>query len=108
MEDASLVRRLLLTILMAGVFLGGYYLGRIPGSPDVIAWVGERLPKADEAGAETTRPESEKGVLTSLVDEAVKHVDRIASAVEDADPQGDSPRQETSFRINGKTYRLGE
>lgn len=30
--------KLILLILLAASFLGGYYLGRKPGSPDVIGW----------------------------------------------------------------------
>jgi len=32
------MKRLFLTILLLGVFFGGYCLGRRPGSPDVIGW----------------------------------------------------------------------
>lgn len=32
------MRKLILLILLAASFLGGYYLGRRPGSPDVIRW----------------------------------------------------------------------
>jgi hypothetical protein len=30
------IRRILGIILLLGVFLGGYHLGRLPGSPDLI------------------------------------------------------------------------
>ena len=32
------MRRILRLILMTAVFLGGYYLGRLPGSPDIFAY----------------------------------------------------------------------
>jgi predicted esterase YcpF (UPF0227 family) len=32
------VKRLLALILLTGAFLGGYYLGRLPESPDIFAW----------------------------------------------------------------------
>jgi len=34
------MRRLLRFILMIAVFLGGYYLGRLPGSPDIFGYAG--------------------------------------------------------------------
>lgn len=107
MEDASLVRRLLLTILVTGVFLGGYYVGRIPGSPDVISWVRDRLPQPSEAEAETPDPEGGESILTALVDEARKHADRIAAAVNEAEPKVDRPGPK-AVQIGGRTYRLGE
>ena len=32
------MRKLILFIFLAAIFLGGYYLGRIPGSPDLFSW----------------------------------------------------------------------
>ncbi len=32
------MRRIFRLILMMGIFLGGYYLGRRPGSPDLIGY----------------------------------------------------------------------
>ena len=44
------MRRFLVTILVVGAFLGGYQLGRQPGSPDVIGWAQETDPAVAEAG----------------------------------------------------------
>ena len=30
------MRRLFLTILLSAVFVAGYYVGRLPGSPDIV------------------------------------------------------------------------
>ena len=32
------MKRLISLILLSGAFLGGYYLGRLPNSPDLIGW----------------------------------------------------------------------
>jgi len=34
------MRRLIKTMLLVAVFLGGYYLGGLPGRPDIIGWAG--------------------------------------------------------------------
>lgn len=34
------MRRLIRTMLLVAVFLGGYYLGGLPGRPDIIGWAG--------------------------------------------------------------------
>ena len=34
------MRRLIKTVLLVAVFLGGYYLGGLPGRPDIIGWAG--------------------------------------------------------------------
>jgi len=43
------MRRLLVTILIVGAFLGGYHLGRQPGSPDIFGWAQRNYPAAAEA-----------------------------------------------------------
>ncbi|HUU22641.1 MAG TPA: hypothetical protein VM389_08915 [Phycisphaerae bacterium] len=42
------MRRLLVTILIVGAFLGGYYFGRQPGSPDVFGWAQKNYPVVAE------------------------------------------------------------
>jgi hypothetical protein len=32
------MRKFMTILLMTGTFLGGYYLGRLPGSPDIFGW----------------------------------------------------------------------
>jgi len=44
------MRRLLVIIFMLGAFLGGYQLGRQPGSPDLIGWARKNYPKVAQAG----------------------------------------------------------
>ena len=43
------MRRLLITVLIVGAFLGGYHLGRQPGSPDIFGWARRNYPEAAEA-----------------------------------------------------------
>jgi hypothetical protein len=44
------MRRFLVTILIAGAFLGGYYLGGQQGSPDIFGWARQAYPRFAEAG----------------------------------------------------------
>jgi hypothetical protein len=34
------MRRLIKTVFLVAVFMGGYYLGGLPGRPDIIGWAG--------------------------------------------------------------------
>ena len=43
------MRRLLRLILMIAVFLGGYYLGRMPGSPDIFGYAKRAYYRAVQA-----------------------------------------------------------
>jgi hypothetical protein len=43
------MRRLLVTILIVGAFLGGYYLGHQEGSPDIFGWAQKAYPQFAEA-----------------------------------------------------------
>ena len=40
------MKRLFLSILLLGVFFGGYCLGRRPGSPDVVGWARRNYQRA--------------------------------------------------------------
>lgn len=44
------MKRLLLLILLSGAFLGGYYLGRQPNSPDIFAWAQKTYHQAADVG----------------------------------------------------------
>lgn len=49
MEALGKVRRLLVTVLIVATFLGGYYLGQRPGSPDVFGWAQRNYPAVEDA-----------------------------------------------------------
>lgn len=36
--EGTAVRKLIVTLLLVSAFLGGYYVGRLPGAPDVFGW----------------------------------------------------------------------
>ncbi len=44
-----MIRRLLTTAMLLGTFLGGYYLGRMPGSPDIFDWARNRCGQLSQA-----------------------------------------------------------
>ena len=46
------MKRVLTLLLLAGAFLGGYYLGRLPNSPDIFAWARSTFDQATEMGRE--------------------------------------------------------
>ena len=48
------MRRLFRTILLVAVFLGGYYLGRKPNSPDIFAWSVDTYHRVDKATKDIT------------------------------------------------------
>ena len=65
------MRRLIKTMLLVAVFLGGYYLGGLPDSPDIIGWGGRAWNGIDR----TTREISDKARRehTSLPEAAVSY-----------------------------------
>lgn len=46
------MRRLITTFLLLVAFLGGYYLGRQPESPDIFAWARGAYHQVDQATQE--------------------------------------------------------
>lgn len=44
------MKRVLTLLLLTGAFLGGYYLGRLPNSPDIFAWGRQNFDRAVEMG----------------------------------------------------------
>ncbi len=44
------MKRLLIAMIVLAAFLGGYELGRRPGSPDVIGWVRRAFDSAADTG----------------------------------------------------------
>jgi hypothetical protein len=51
-EAWGTMKRVLTLLLLAGAFLGGYYLGRLPNSPDIFAWGRDTFDGAVEMGRE--------------------------------------------------------
>jgi len=49
-EALGVFKKVFILILLAGTFLGGYRLGRRPGSPDIFAWAQQRYRQAAEMG----------------------------------------------------------
>ncbi len=79
------MRRIIRLILLLSVFLGGYYLGRRPGSPDIFAWAqGVYLRVTDTSSDIAARAKDEdtslpEAVFSSLLEpseEADKSPDR--------------------------------
>jgi hypothetical protein len=65
------MRRLLVMILLAGAFLGGYYLRGLDGSPDVFGWIREKHAKFSEAGqtaAAEAHHEEDRSLYARLAD----------------------------------------
>lgn len=63
-------KRLFMLIILSTVFLSGYYLGRLPGSPDVFAMAQDGYDKAAELGKAVGAAAEDKNTdsLKSLVD----------------------------------------
>lgn len=65
------MRRFIRIILLVGIFLGGYYLGRLPDSPDVFGWAGDACHHIDRTSREiSNKAEREQ---TSLPEAAVSY-----------------------------------
>lgn len=43
-------KRLFIMMLLSGAFLGGYYFGHQPDSPDIFAWAQDTYGQANDAG----------------------------------------------------------
>lgn len=74
-------------LLLTSAFLAGYYVGRLPGAPDVFAWGRETYQKAaDYSNKAATTVNETRGFLRSA-----------------AEPTG-----KAVVEIGGKLYRIGE
>jgi len=62
------MKRLLGAVFLVAAFLGGYHLGRMPGSPDVIGTAREVASEVARAVAEVTPVVEEE--VTRAVDDA--------------------------------------
>jgi len=76
------MRRLVILILLAGTFLLGYQVGRMPGTSDLPSWMKEAWGRVSAALAQPNAP---PGAAT----------------------QPASPPDEMTVSINGRTYRIG-
>jgi len=63
--------KLFATVILVGTFLGGYYLGRKPQSPDIFAWAQRTYRQAVEAGSQLTGPKEESDAASSLPDQVM-------------------------------------
>ena len=45
------MKRLIIMLVVAGAFLGGYYVGHQPGSPNIFLWVQQTYGQIAEAGS---------------------------------------------------------
>ncbi len=84
------MKRLLILILICGVFFAGYYVGHLPGSPDLAPTAGACYAKTAEAyqrAADWLKTEAEK--MSPSVGE------RVASAAQEgsSSPQQDADNQ---------------
>ena len=65
--------RLFATVVLAAAFLGGYYLGHKPQSPDIFAWAQRAYHHAAEAGGRLAgSEEAPGGAATSSLPQRVK------------------------------------
>lgn len=74
--DSCSMRKMLVVTLLMGVFLGGYYVGQIPQSPNlatvhqtVYRWVSERLRPPEAKAGEKPEP-----AVTNVVHKVYKQV----------------------------------
>ena len=49
------MKKFIVIVLMTGTFLGGYYLGRLPGSPDMFGWMSRTAQRMQTVRGESTR-----------------------------------------------------
>ena len=62
-------RRLFTSIVLSAVFVGGYYVGRLPGSPDIFAYAQRAYQEATKASQAVTDAVSDQ---TDQADQAAK------------------------------------
>jgi len=48
------IKRFIVLVLLGAAFLGGYYLGRKPGSPDIFRYADDVYRQAGQAGRKLT------------------------------------------------------
>ncbi len=65
------MKKLIALILLSSAFLGGYYLGHQPDSPDIFGWAGDAYHKVDQTTAEISDKAERED--TSLPEAAVSY-----------------------------------
>ena len=80
------MKTMLVLILTAAAFLGGYWCAKQPGSPDIFAMAKDYSAQANDAG---------KKISALLNGEKVE-------------PVSDAPGEEMTVTVDGKTYRIGK
>jgi len=64
-EALGTMRRLLRIILALAIFLGGYYLGRLPNSPDIFGWSADTYNRLSKAASDISAKAGEEDVSVS-------------------------------------------
>ena len=72
------MRRFLRLIVLMAVFLGGYYVGHLPNSPDIVAWSANAYRRVDKATKDIAA--RSKAENTSVPEAAVSYL--FGSAVD--------------------------
>lgn len=81
-----MIKWILMTLLV-GVFLAGYYVGHLPGSPDLFAWTGGWYKHARGAG---------------------EKISSAADQIKDEFGVSSEPSGEMIVKVGGKLYRIGK
>ena len=90
------MKSLIAMTLLAGAFLGGYYLGQQPGSPDMFAWAGKACDQAERLGEIV---HANQAAPSAPPAQSVQPLQAVASNC--APPAG------ALIEIGGQTYRVG-
>jgi len=83
------MRMLLGMVLLAGAFLGGYYFGRQPGSPDIFGTASQVMSKIRQTGGTVAEVMNNPSVSNFI------------------SPSSSAPSQSGIVQINGKAYQVG-
>ncbi|MCD6304158.1 MAG: hypothetical protein J7M21_04265 [Planctomycetes bacterium] len=108
------MRRIVTFILMAAVFLGGYYLGRRPGSPDILAhayrgYVWARSAARQLAAAlESPRAKSAAGGLYDTAGRCADELQRAARVRAEARRYARPSAADESYWPAGEPYARAE
>jgi len=85
------MRKLITTALVAAAFLGGYYLGRAPGSPDILALAKQAYCQARDAGGKTTGAAHAVGKFRTVGSSNASMIETVEKffRLDSASPSGD-------------------
>jgi len=84
------MRRLIKLILLLAVFLGGYYVGRRPGSPDIFAKAGQAYRRVTSATNDISAQAKQDDV--PVTEAAVSYL--LESSREPSPSQADRPSRQ--------------